>query len=92
MKKYNVGIIGYGWVATAHINAINACSDAQVTAVYSSRQINAAELNKKWGSPITTYTDLDTMLADKISILFLFAAILINTKITLWLQPKLVNI
>ena len=23
-KKYNVGIVGYGWAATAHIEAINA--------------------------------------------------------------------
>src|SRR5688500_6731781 len=22
MKKYNVGVVGYGWVATAHIHAI----------------------------------------------------------------------
>ena len=29
MKKYNVGIIGYGWVAGAHIAAINAPSLAQ---------------------------------------------------------------
>ena len=29
VKKYNVGIIGYGWVATAHIPAINATSQAQ---------------------------------------------------------------
>ena len=33
MKKYNVGIIGYGWVATAHIPAINASPLAQVTAI-----------------------------------------------------------
>src|SRR4051794_26102540 len=64
MKKYNVGIIGYGWVATAHIQAINASSYAQVTAVYSSRPQNAAELSKKWGSPIKTYTDLNAMLSD----------------------------
>jgi predicted dehydrogenase len=32
-KKYNVGIIGYGWAATAHIDAINASSQAQVTAI-----------------------------------------------------------
>ena len=32
-KKYNVGVIGYGWVATAHIPAINATAQAQVTAV-----------------------------------------------------------
>ena len=31
MKKYNVGIIGYGWVSGAHIAAINATSLAQVT-------------------------------------------------------------
>ncbi len=63
-KKYNVGIIGYGWVATAHIPAINATSQAQVTAVYSSRPQDAAALTAKYGSPITTYTDLDAMLAD----------------------------
>lgn len=65
MKKYNVGIIGYGWVATAHINAINACSNAQVTAVFSSRQLDDSDLSKKWDSPIKTYTDLNAMLADK---------------------------
>ena len=65
MKKYNVGIIGYGWVATAHIAAINASPYAQVTAVYSSRQLNDAALSAKWGSPIRAYTDLDALLADK---------------------------
>ena len=40
MKKYNVGIIGYGWVATAHIPAINATSLAQVTAIYSSHKLD----------------------------------------------------
>ena len=65
MKKYNVGIIGYGWVATAHIAAINATNQAQVTAVYSSRKLDDAEVSAKWGSPIKTYTNLDEMLADK---------------------------
>ena len=65
MKKYNVGIIGYGWVATAHIGAINACPNAQVTSIYSSRQLNDSELSEKWGTPIKSYTDLHAMLADK---------------------------
>lgn len=65
MKKYNVGIIGYGWVAGAHIDAINASSNAQVTAVYSSRELNDAELSQKWGSAIECYMDLQSMLADK---------------------------
>ena len=33
VKKYNVGIIGHGWVATAHIPAINESKQAQVTAI-----------------------------------------------------------
>ncbi|MDQ3844623.1 MAG: Gfo/Idh/MocA family oxidoreductase, partial [Bacteroidota bacterium] len=65
MKKYNVGIIGYGWVATAHIHAINATSNAQVTAICSSRPLDASEVSKQWGTPIRTYTDLNLMLSDK---------------------------
>jgi predicted dehydrogenase len=65
MKKYNVGIIGYGWVATAHIDAINKCPDAQVTAVCSSRTLDANQISKEWGSSIRAYTDLDHMLADE---------------------------
>ena len=64
MKKYNVGIIGYGWVATAHIPAINASTQAQVTAIYSSRPQNAAEVSARHGGKITCYTDLAQMLAD----------------------------
>ncbi|WPP50335.1 Gfo/Idh/MocA family protein [Catalinimonas niigatensis] len=65
MKKYNVGIIGYGWVATAHIAAINASTYAHVTAIYSSRPLDDAELSAAWDSPIKTYTKLEEMLADK---------------------------
>jgi predicted dehydrogenase len=62
MKKYNVAVIGYGWVSTAHIQAINATPHAQVTAVYSSRPQNDAELSARYGSPIKTYTDLNAVL------------------------------
>ena len=64
MKKYNVGIIGYGWVASAHIPAINASKQAQVTAVYSSRALNSEELSAKWGGNVTGYSSLDKMLAN----------------------------
>jgi predicted dehydrogenase len=64
MKKYNVGIIGYGWAAGAHIDAINATDKAQVTAVYSSRTLDEAEVSRKHGSKIRVFTDLDAMLAD----------------------------
>ena len=62
-KKYNVAVIGYGWAATAHIAAINATSNAQVTAVWSSRALDSAELSQKHGGSIATYTDLAAMLA-----------------------------
>ena len=62
-QKYQVAIIGYGWAATAHIAAINATSNAEVCAVWSSRPLDSAELSAKHGSKITAYTDLQQMLA-----------------------------
>src|ERR1017187_7943102 len=64
MKKYNVGLVGYGWVATAHIPAINATPLAQVTAVCSSRTLDAAALSAQHGGRISVYNDLDEMLAN----------------------------
>ena len=64
MKHYNVGIIGYGWAATAHIAAINATTQGRVTAVYSSRPLDSAELSVKHGGTIKAYQSLDAMLAD----------------------------
>ena len=64
MKRFNVGVIGYGWAATAHIPAINASTFAQVAAVCSSRPLDAAELSDQYGSHITVYNDLDKMLAN----------------------------
>lgn len=62
MKKYNVAVIGYGWVATAHIPAINATGRAQVTAVCSSRPQDAAALSAQYGSPIRTFTSVEDVL------------------------------
>jgi len=64
MKKYNVGIVGYGWVASAHIPAINATSLGQVTAVCSRRELNAAELSTRHGGSISVYRDYEDLLAD----------------------------
>lgn len=63
-KKFNVAVIGYGWAATAHIAAINATSNAQVTAVWSSRALDSNDLSDKHGGSITAFTDLAAMLAD----------------------------
>ena len=62
-KTYNVAIIGYSWAATAHIGAINASRQAQVTDVWSSRPLSSTELSARHGCPITVHSDLEKMLS-----------------------------
>jgi predicted dehydrogenase len=64
-KRYNVGIVGYGWAAGAHIAAINATSLAQVTAICSARPLDSAEVSEKHGGRIACYKNLEQMLGDK---------------------------
>lgn len=65
MKKYNVAVVGYGWVSTAHIQAINATSSGQVTAVWSSRPQDSVVLSGRHGGSIRAFSDLEAMLAQK---------------------------
>lgn len=60
---YQVGVIGYGWAATAHIPAINGTGMARVTQVCSSRDLDAAELSGRFGGPIRCFKNLDEFLA-----------------------------
>lgn len=64
MAKFRVGIIGYGWVAGAHIEAINALPEAEVNAVVSARPLDGAELSARHGSEIRVYSRLKEMLAN----------------------------
>jgi len=63
MKQFNVGVVGYGWAAGAHIAAINAGALGQVTAVCSARKLDAQEVSARHGCLIRTYTDYAEMLA-----------------------------
>ena len=66
MQKFNVGVVGYGWVAGAHIAAINATTLGRVTAVYSSRSLDAAQVSAvHGGSPIKVYNKFEDLLADR---------------------------
>jgi predicted dehydrogenase len=62
MKKFKVGMIGYGWASGAHIDAINKTSLAEVTAVYSSRSLNPMDVSAKHGGTVDCFTDLNSML------------------------------
>jgi len=61
---YAVGVIGYGWAATAHIAAINATTRGRVAAVCSSRPLDASELAARHGGPIRLYQRVEDMLTD----------------------------
>jgi len=63
-KTYNVGVIGYGWAATAHIEAINKTTQGRVTAVYSSRALDPATLSEAHGSKIKVYNKVEDLVAD----------------------------
>jgi len=63
MKSYNVGIIGYGWVAGAHIAALQATGRARITSILSSRPLDEAKLSAQHGGEVRVFRDLGTFLA-----------------------------
>lgn len=63
MNAYNVGIIGYGWVASAHIPALQATGRARITSILSSRPLDEAKLAAQYGNPIKVFKDLTSFLA-----------------------------
>jgi predicted dehydrogenase len=64
MNDINVGIVGLGWVAGAHISAFNKIPGAKVTAVCSRRKQNENDLERQFGTPLKVYNDYEAMLAD----------------------------
>ncbi|MCZ7647611.1 MAG: Gfo/Idh/MocA family oxidoreductase [Planctomycetota bacterium] len=65
MKPIRVGIVGYGWVAGAHITSLHEIEGVQVAAVCSRRKLDAKALSAKHGSEIAVYNDYKKMCADK---------------------------
>jgi predicted dehydrogenase len=64
MDQLNVGIVGLGWVAGAHISAFNQIPGARVTAVCSRRQLDEKEISRQYGTPLKLYRDYGEMLND----------------------------
>jgi predicted dehydrogenase len=64
MAELNVGIVGMGWVAGAHINTFRNVSGASVTAVCSRRHLDERQLSEKFGTPLKVYNDYEEMLSD----------------------------
>jgi predicted dehydrogenase len=64
MNDINVGIVGLGWVAGAHISAFNKIPGAKVTAVCSRRELDEKELERQYGTTLKAYRDYEAMLKD----------------------------
>jgi predicted dehydrogenase len=64
MNDINVGIVGLGWVAGAHISAFNKIPGAKVTAVCSRRELNEQDLERQYQTPLKAYHSYTEMLAD----------------------------
>lgn len=64
MDQINIGIVGLGWVAGAHISAFNKIPGVKVTAVCSRRELDEAAISSQYGTPLKAYRDYREMLAD----------------------------
>ncbi|GAB4235502.1 MAG: Gfo/Idh/MocA family oxidoreductase [Acidobacteriota bacterium] len=56
-----VGIVGYGWVAQAHIRSFNEIDGVEVAAVCSRRPLDPEELSARHGSRIRVFNDFQDM-------------------------------
>lgn len=65
MSDLNVGIVGLGWVAGAHIETFKSVQGANVSAVCSRRELNESDLEKQYGVRLKAYTNYEAMLADQ---------------------------
>jgi len=64
MKEFNVGIVGLGWVAGAHIETFKSVEGATVTSICSRRAHLETDLEEQYGLPLKAYRDYEDMLQD----------------------------
>ena len=64
MSDMNVGIVGLGWVAGAHIETFKTVQGGNVTAICSRREHDEAALEAEFGTPLKAYTDYEAMIAN----------------------------
>jgi len=65
MKKYGVGIVGFGWVAGAHMTTFMSLPNFKPAAIMSRRALDPAEIEKQYGAKVKIYNDYDKFLADR---------------------------
>jgi predicted dehydrogenase len=64
MKTYRVGIVGFGWVAGAHLDTFNMLPNYEPVAIMSRRKLDPAAIKAEHGVDVKVYNDYDRFLKD----------------------------
>jgi len=65
MNVHNVGIVGFGWVAGAHLKSFIELPNYNPAAIMSRRNIDPAKLKDEYGVDVKIYNNYDEFLNDK---------------------------
>jgi predicted dehydrogenase len=63
MSQWNVGVVGFGWVTTAHLTALRQMEGVAVTAIASSHAPDAAAIERLVGHPVAVVGSVEELLA-----------------------------
>lgn len=64
MTAHKVGIVGFGWVATAHLASFAELPDFEPVAIMSRRNLDPADIKAQYGVDVRVYNDYDEFLKD----------------------------
>ena len=65
MKRHGVGIVGFGWVAGAHLTTFSELPAFEPVAIMSRRKLDPAQIKAQYGADARIYNDYEKFLADK---------------------------
>jgi len=64
MNNYKVGIVGFGWVAGAHLTTFKELPNFEPVAVMSRRQLDPAQIKNEYDVDVKIYNNYDEFLND----------------------------
>ena len=65
MRTYKVGIVGFGWVAGAHLKAFTDLPNYKPIAIMSRRNLNPVQIKNEYGCDVKIYNNYDEFLNDR---------------------------
>jgi len=64
MKTYKVGMVGFGWVSTAHLTTFKELPNFEPVAIMSRRELDPGQIKADYGAEVKVYNDYDKFLND----------------------------